>query len=57
MIADRLGEDGRGARVGLQGRNDIDPVERVQVVEVDDVVLDKAPGAGCEMARLMRSYS
>ena len=57
MIADRLGEDGRGARVGLQDRNDIDPVDRVQVVEMDDVVLDKGLGAGCQMARLMRSYS
>src|SRR5450756_2709567 len=40
MIADRLGEGGGRGWVGFQGRDDIDPVERVQVVEVDDVVLD-----------------
>ena len=31
-------------RVGLQCRNDIDPVESVQVVEVDDVILDVLGG-------------
>ena len=38
-VGDRLGERRRLRRIGRQRRHDVDPVERVQVVEVDDVVL------------------
>ena len=38
-IGDRLGKRRRLRRVCRQRRHDIDPVERVQVIEVDDVVL------------------
>ena len=32
--------DRRGRRIGRKRRDDVDPVQSVQVVEVDDVVLD-----------------
>ena len=38
-VRDRLGERRGLRRIGRERRHDVDPVERVQVVEVDDVVL------------------
>ena len=38
-VRDRLREVGGLGRIGLEGGDEVDPVERVQVVEVDDVIL------------------
>jgi hypothetical protein len=43
------GEAGRGGRVGLEGALHVDPVEGMQMVEMDDVVLH-GPHAGHEVA-------
>ena len=40
-VRQRLSQARRARRAGLQRRDDVHPVERVQVVEVDDVVVDE----------------
>ena len=38
-VRDRLGERGGLGRIGIERAHDVDPVERVQMIEMDHVVL------------------
>ena len=50
VFRQRLGQDGRLLRVGFQRAGHVHPVERVQVVEVHDVIMDVLAG-GDEVAQ------